>query len=111
MAISQASVIIDTMRAFKHPEPEDLVLERLLYALSDPVRMDIVRHLARVDEASCGELDGGRPKSSMSHHFRVLRDAGLVHTRNIGTTHMNSLRKDELSDRFPGLLDAILKQR
>lgn len=99
------------MRTFKHPAIHDCVLERLLYALSDPVRMDIVRHLARVDEASCGELDGGRPKSSMSHHFRVLRDAGLVHTRNIGTTHMNSLRKDELSERFPGLLDAILKQR
>ncbi|GAB7533170.1 helix-turn-helix domain-containing protein [Pseudomonas sp. 3A(2025)] len=99
------------MRTFKHPAIQDFVLERLLYALSDPVRMDIVRHLARVDEASCGELDGGRPKSSMSHHFRVLRDAGLVHTRNIGTTHMNSLRKDELSERFPGLLDAILKQR
>lgn len=99
------------MRTFKHPTIQDFVLERLLYALSDPVRMDIVRHLARVDEASCGELDGGRPKSSMSHHFRVLRDAGLVHTRNIGTTHMNSLRKDELSERFPGLLEAILKQR
>ncbi|WP_082481318.1 MULTISPECIES: ArsR/SmtB family transcription factor [Pseudomonas] len=99
------------MRTFKHPAIQDFVLERLLYALSDPVRMDIVRHLARVDEASCGELDGGRPKSSMSHHFRVLRDAGLVHTRNIGTTHMNSLRKAELSERFPGLLEAILRQK
>lgn len=111
MAISQVSVIIDTMRAFKHPEPEDLVLERLLYALSDPVRMDIVRCLASVAEASCGELDGGRPKSSMSHHFRVLRDAGLVQTRNVGTTHMNSLRHDALDQRFPGLLAAILAHR
>ncbi|MBD8491577.1 helix-turn-helix transcriptional regulator [Pseudomonas syringae] len=98
------------MRTFKHPVIQDFVLERLLYALSDPVRMDIVRHLARVDEATCGELDGGRPKSSMSHHFRVLRDAGLVHTRNIGTTHMNSLRQAELNERFPGLMDAILRQ-
>ena len=72
------------MRAFKHPQPSDFVLERLLYALSDPVRMEIVRYLAGVAEASCGELDGGRPKSSMSHHFRVLRDAGLVQTRNVG---------------------------
>jgi DNA-binding transcriptional ArsR family regulator len=61
-------------------------------------------------EASCGELDGGRPKSSVSHHFRVLRDAGLVYTHNIGTTHINQLRRDDLQQRFPGLLAAILSQ-
>lgn len=96
------------MRPFKHPDPNDFVLERVLYALSDPVRLGIVRHLARVAEASCGELDGGRPKSSMSHHFRVLRDAGLVCTYGMGTTHMNSLRREDMEHRFPGLLDAIL---
>ncbi|WP_042945681.1 ArsR/SmtB family transcription factor [Pseudomonas lactucae] len=99
------------MRAFKHPAPQDLTLERVLYALSDPVRLDIVRHLAEVPEATCGELDGGRPKSSMSHHFRVLRDAGLVNTRSVGTTHLNSLRRDELESRFPGLLASILSQQ
>ncbi len=98
------------MRALKHPQPSDFTLERLLYALSDTVRLEIVRCLAAVPEASCGELDGGRPKSSVSHHFRVLRDAGLVHTRNVGTTHMNSLRAEELNLRFPGLLDSILRQ-
>ncbi|NBB09696.1 helix-turn-helix domain-containing protein [Pseudomonas sp. SLFW] len=98
------------MRALKHPIPSEFALERLLYALSDPVRLDIVRCLAGVNEASCGDLDGGRPKSSMSHHFRVLRDAGLIHTRNVGTTHMNSLRSDELDARFPGLLKSILAQ-
>ncbi|HDS1737009.1 MULTISPECIES: helix-turn-helix domain-containing protein [Pseudomonas] len=110
MAICETPVIIWPMRAYKHPTADDLILERVLYALSDPVRMEIVRHLAGVAEASCGELDGGRPKSSMSHHFRVLRDAGLVHTRNVGTTHMNSLRSDELDGRFPGLLNSILRQ-
>lgn len=99
------------MRAYKHPNPDDLILERVLYALSDPVRMEIVRTLASVTEATCGELDGGRPKSSMSHHFRVLRDAGLVRTRNVGTTHMNSLRTAEFDGRFPGLLNCILSQR
>lgn len=99
------------MRTYTHPNPEDLTLERLLYALSDPVRMEIVRYLAGVAEATCGELDGGRPKSSMSHHFRVLRDAGLVHTRNVGTTHMNSLRQQALDSRFPGLLGSILAQQ
>ncbi|WP_192564482.1 ArsR/SmtB family transcription factor [Pseudomonas gozinkensis] len=98
------------MRALKHPVPSDFLLERILYALSDPVRLDIVRCLAAVNEASCGELDGGRPKSSVSHHFRVLRDAGLVRTRNVGTTHMNSLRTEELNLRFPGLMECILSQ-
>lgn len=98
------------MRAFKHPSVADFTLERLFHALSDPVRLEIVRCLSRVDEATCGELDGGRPKSSMSHHFRVLRDAGLVHTRHAGTTHINVLRRAELEQRFPGLLEAILAQ-
>ena len=99
------------MRPFKPPPASDLILERVLYALSDPVRLEIVQRLAEVSEASCGELDGGRPKSSMSHHFRVLRDAGLVMTKSVGTTHMNSLRRSDLDARFPGLLDAILAQR
>lgn len=96
------------MRPFKHPDVGDFVLERVLYALSDPVRLEIVRRLAAVEEASCGELDGGRPKSSMSHHFRVLRDAGLVRTQSVGTTHMNSLRRADIDTRFPGLLTAVL---
>lgn len=97
------------MRPFKHPAPSDFVLERVLYALSDPVRLEVVQRLDQVAEASCGDLDGGRPKSSMSHHFRVLRDAGLVCTHAVGTTHINSLRRQEMESRFPGLLDAILK--
>ncbi|MFW3896185.1 ArsR/SmtB family transcription factor [Pseudomonas bharatica] len=101
--------MIRPMRAYKHPDPQDFVLERVLYALSDPVRMEIVRTLANCTEASCGDLDGGRPKSSMSHHFRVLRDAGLVQTRAVGTTHMNSLRIEALDGRFPGLIGAILQ--
>jgi DNA-binding transcriptional ArsR family regulator len=96
------------MRPFKHPDVSDFVLERVLYALSDPVRLEIVRRLAGVEEASCGELDGGRPKSSMSHHFRVLRDAGLVRTQSVGTTHMNALRRADIDSRFPGLLAAVL---
>tara|TARA_B100000614_G_scaffold126289_1_gene112765 strand:- start:47 stop:352 length:306 start_codon:yes stop_codon:yes gene_type:complete len=96
------------MRPFKHPKIEDVALEHVLHALSDPLRMEIVRQLADEGEASCTALDRGRPKSSMSHHFRVLRDAGLVSTRNDGTVHMNSLRRDDLDKRFPGLLSAVL---
>ncbi len=98
------------MRTYNHPSAEDFTLERIFQALSDPVRLDIVRHLSRVTEATCGELDGGRPKSSMSHHFRILREAGLVQTRVAGTVHQNTLRRAELDSRFDGLLDAILKQ-
>ena len=98
------------MRPYKHPNADELTLERIFHALSDPARLEIVRHLARVEAATCGELDGGRPKSSMSHHFRILRDAGLVHTRAAGTVHQNTLRAAELDARFPGLLKAILAQ-
>ena len=97
------------MRPFKHPVVEDLTLERLFHALSDPVRLDIVRTLSKVQEASCSELDGGRPKSSMSHHFRVLREAGLVQTQHVGTTHINTLRRSDIDSRWPGLLTSILK--
>ena len=99
------------MRPHKHPPASEFVLERVLYALSDSIRLDIVRHLARVDAAACGDLDGGRPKSTVSHHFKVLREAGLVCTENVGTTHMNTLRRADIESRFPGLLDAILAQQ
>lgn len=99
------------MRPFKHPAASELSLERVLYALSDSIRLDIVRHLARVDAATCGELDGGRPKSTVSHHFKVLREAGLVFTKNNGTIHMNTLRRADIESRFPGLLAAILTQQ
>lgn len=98
------------MRPFKHPAANEFSLERVLYALSDSIRLDIVRHLARVEAATCGELDGGRPKSTVSHHFKVLREAGLVFTKNNGTIHMNSLRRADIESRFPGLLAAILAQ-
>ena len=96
------------MRPFKHPETKNIELVRVLYALSDPVRLCIVKQLDVGGEASCSALDGDRPKSSMSHHFRVLRESGLVWTRSDGTTRMNSLRRAELDRLFPGLLDAVL---
>jgi DNA-binding transcriptional ArsR family regulator len=96
------------MRAFRHPRADEIELTRVLYALSDPVRLSVVRQLAREGEATCAALDGGRPKSSMSHHFRVLRDAGVVHTRTDGPAHINGLRRADLDRLFPGLLAAVL---
>ena len=98
------------MRSYDHPSPEDFALARIFQALSDPVRLEIVRSLACVKTASCGELDAGRPKSSMSHHYRILREAGLMRTDVEGTTHSNALRRAELEARFPGLMKAVLKQ-
>lgn len=89
---------------------QPLRLERVLHALGDPVRLGIVRQLARDGDSSCAALDGGRPKSTMSHHFRVLRDAGLVQTRNQGTTHINALSRASVDAAFPGLLAAVLQE-
>ncbi|MDX2265934.1 MAG: helix-turn-helix domain-containing protein [Hyphomicrobiales bacterium] len=99
------------MRAYRHPASGEIELTRVLYALSDPVRLDVARQLHRDGEATCAALDRGRPKSSMSHHFRVLREAGVVRTRIEGATHVNSLRRDDLDALFPGLLDVVLRER
>jgi DNA-binding transcriptional ArsR family regulator len=96
------------MRPYSHPAVSDVNVERVLYALSDPIRLGIVRQLAQHGPATCGDLDGGRPKSTMSHHFKVLREAGLVLTESAGTTHMNTLRRADIDARFPGLLAALL---
>jgi DNA-binding transcriptional ArsR family regulator len=96
------------MRPYKHPSADELLIERVLYALSDSIRLGIVRQLAQGGPATCGELDGGRPKSTVSHHFKVLREAGLVRTESNGTTHINTLRRADIDARFPGLLMAIL---
>lgn len=96
------------MRGLQHPTVEEVALEYVFQALSDPVRIEIVRRLAAVPEATCTMLNAGRPKSSMSHHYRVLRDSGLIRTRTKGTTHINALRRAELDGRFPGLLAALL---
>jgi DNA-binding transcriptional ArsR family regulator len=96
------------MRTHHHPAIEDVALSQIFYALSDPIRLEVVHKLAQMGEARCSALEGGRPKSSMSHHFRVLREAGLLRTRTDGTTHLNALRREELDQRFPGLLSAVL---
>ncbi|KRE09913.1 ArsR family transcriptional regulator [Bosea sp. Root381] len=99
------------MRHARLPAPEEIVLEDVFHALSDPFRLQVVRRLAMEGEASCQALEGDRPKSSVSHHFRVLRAAGLIRTRNEGATHMNALRRDEIEERFPGLLSCVLSKR
>jgi DNA-binding transcriptional ArsR family regulator len=84
-------------------------LERVLHALSDPVRLSIVAALAEEGELSCGGFDVPVTKSTCTHHFRVLREAGIISQRQVGTTRLNELRRADLDSRFPGLLDTILQ--
>jgi DNA-binding transcriptional ArsR family regulator len=90
------------------PPIEDLSLATVMAALSDPARLEIVRVLAAVGERTCGTFDLGLSKATRSHHFKVLREAGITHTRAEGTHRHVSLRRDDLERRFPGLLPAVL---
>jgi DNA-binding transcriptional ArsR family regulator len=91
-----------------HPPPERIELASVLHALSDPMRLRIVAGLAGGGERTCGSFDLPVVKSTCTHHFKVLREAGLIRQRLEGTTRLNSLRREDLERRFPGLLDAVL---
>ena len=82
----------------------------MLHALSDPARLAIVRHLALRDECTCGGFDSKLSKATLSHHYRVLREAGVLRTRPDGRKRQLSLRRDDLDARFPGLLSAVLAE-
>jgi DNA-binding transcriptional ArsR family regulator len=101
------------MTRFVHPAAEDITLAGVLGALSDPMRLTILRKLLESGDRSlscsaaapCAEM----PKSTLSHHFRALRDAGLIRTTKHGVENLNSVRLDDVNGRFPGLLKAIMK--
>lgn len=98
------------MRAVRHPDPDQVQFTDVMHALSDPARVDIVEQLARARRPlTCAEVTGTRPKSSMSHHFRILREAGLIETRVDGKEHFNRLREQEMERRFPGLLTSLVR--
>jgi DNA-binding transcriptional ArsR family regulator len=91
------------------PDPDVLQMATVLHALSDPQRLTIVRILAAdPTPRRCGSFDLDITKSTLTHHFRVLREAGLIDQREEGTARLNSLRRVDLDKRFPGLLDAVL---
>ena len=90
------------------PAREELELAAVLAALSDPIRLELVRALHDAGEASCGSIVTHIPKSTRSHHLKVLREAGVTKTRLEGTERIVRLRYDCLQARFPGLLDAVL---
>jgi DNA-binding transcriptional ArsR family regulator len=93
-----------------HPDREQLELGAVLHALSDPVRLRIVAELASTEgEYTCGSFALPVTKSTCTHHFKVLREAGLIHQRPQGTTRLNRLRRQDIETRFPGLLETILR--
>jgi len=96
------------MRTLQHPAADEIDLATVMAALSDPVRVTIVRTLAEQGEMACGTMPLPVSPATRSHHFRVLREAGLTTTRPEGTHRYVSLRRDCLEERFPGLLDAVL---
>lgn len=101
------------MTRFVHPTKEDITLAGVLGALSDPMRLKILKRLLDNHDASLS-CSGAAPcpemaKSTLSHHFRVLRDAGLIRTTKRGVEHLNSVRWDDVNERFPGLLKTIMR--
>lgn len=96
------------VRLVRHPAPEEIEVTSVLHALSDPVRLEIVKALEGRGECSCGALETTVSKSTLSHHLKVLREAGVTHTRVEGTQRLVSLRVGDLETRLPGVLSSIL---
>ncbi len=99
------------MVQFVHPAMEDLTLEGVLQALADPMRLRIMRSL--MQEQSCMSCSEAAPcpdmaKSTLSHHFRTLREAGLIRTTKKGVENRNVVRTEDIEQRFPGLLKLVL---
>jgi DNA-binding transcriptional ArsR family regulator len=98
-------------RVLQHPPAESLELTGVLHALADPVRLEIVRSLASGCELRCGAFELPVTKSTRTHHFRVLRESGVIEQLAAGTAVVNRLRRGDLDRRFPGLLDSVLSAR
>jgi DNA-binding transcriptional ArsR family regulator len=99
------------MREPFHPDTDDIELASILHALSDPVRLEIVARLAATGAEPCGDIndDIALHKSTLSHHYRVLREAGVTRTTIEGRARVVGLRGDDLDRRFPHLLDTVIR--
>ncbi|MFC9970297.1 ArsR/SmtB family transcription factor [Spirillospora sp. NPDC127200] len=91
-----------------HPDVAQINLQQVLEAVVDPVRRSIVTQLDAADtDIACGGFDISVSKSTATHHFKVLREAGLIRQYYVGTSRMNTLRRTEVDEALPGLLDAL----
>jgi DNA-binding transcriptional ArsR family regulator len=99
-----------TVEEIPHPTREELELASVLHALSDPIRLRIVAALAASEDApTCGSFDVPVTKSTCTHHFKVLREAGVIRQRQEGASRRNTLRREDLEARFPRLLETVLE--
>jgi DNA-binding transcriptional ArsR family regulator len=101
------------MRPLFHPSIDDITVEGILHALSDPVRVAIFNSIASSESSQncstfCHIGDKGIPKSTLSQHFKALRDAGLIRGERQGVEMRNTSRCKEIDQRFPGLIGAIV---
>ncbi len=90
-----------------YPDTADIDLLDVLHALSDPTRMTIVLTLGREPERACGTFPVDVAPSTLSHHFKVLREAGLIRHREEANRRLTTLRAADLEERFPGLLAVV----
>ncbi len=95
------------MKSCYAPNLKKMPLSAIFNALSDPARIEILQVLLREEELSCGQCKSPLSKSTMSHHFKVLREAGLIQRREEGKVHLNSVRAEELEARLPGLISVL----
>lgn len=96
------------MGHLEEPDIRELDMPIVMQALGDRLRLQIVQALAQEGEKQCGTFELGIAKATRSHHFKVLREAGITRTRVDGTSRFISLRADDLNAKFPGLLAAVL---
>ncbi|WP_093802324.1 helix-turn-helix transcriptional regulator [Streptomyces sp. Wb2n-11] len=103
------NAVTTSARELAHPTRDEIRLEGVLHALSDPMRLRIVREMAVAEsELSCSYFTLPVTKSTTTHHFRVLRESGVIRQVYRGTAKLNGLRREDLDLLFPGLLDRVL---
>jgi DNA-binding transcriptional ArsR family regulator len=105
---------MESMRPLFHPSIEDVTVEGILHALSDPVRVAIYADIVSANSSqTCSSFlhitERDIPKSTLSQHFKTLREAGLIRGERFGVEMRNTARCGEIEQRFPGLLPAIVK--
>lgn len=92
-----------------HPDREDIRLENVLAAFANPLRMAVIHVIAQGGEHPCNAVLPQVGKSTMTHHYRILRESGVARQSHVGREYKLSLRRDDLDARFPGLLDSLLR--
>lgn len=101
------------MKPLVHPALDSITVEGILHALSDPIRVEIFSQIAASDcAATCSSFltvkEKSVPKSTLSQHFKVLRESGLIRSERAGVEMRNTSRCAEIETRFPGLIQAIV---